>query len=175
MTVSTRRGTKDVAPSRAPSALSLTAWPTWTDITQDFESVFSQFQRSFDELLAPLQPRTSPSVSDERSTLSPVVEVLDRGDHYTVTVELPGFSRDMVDVQVSRTGLVLRARKKEQTEDKRQDYHRSERSDLVFEHQLSFPGEVEPKKYEQTMKNGVLELRIPKREPTKPSEPVGKN
>jgi len=175
MTVSTRRGTKDAAPSRAPSALSLTAWPTWTDTTQDLDGVFSEFQHSFDELLAPFQPRTFPSVSEERSTRSPVVELLDRGDYYTVTVELPGFSRDMVDVQVSRTGLVLRARKKKQTEDKLPDYLHREKADIVFEHRLSFPDEVDPKKFEQTMKNGVLELRIPKKEPTKPAKPVGKN
>jgi HSP20 family protein len=175
MTVSTRRGTRDIAPSGAMSVLSLTAWPTWTDMTQEFDSVFSQFQRSFDELLAPFQPRISPFVSDERSTRSPVVEVVDGGDHYTVTVELPGFSRDMVDVQISKTGLVLRASKKEQTEDKRRDYLHRERSDIAFEHRLSFSEEVNPKKVEQTMKNGVLELRIPKREPKKPEKPVGKN
>ena len=92
-----------------------------------------------------------------------------------MTVELPGFSRDMVDVQVSRTGLVLRARKKEQAEDKRPDYLHREKADIVFEHRLSFPDEVDPKKFEQTMKNGVLELRIPKGEPKKPRKPVGKN
>jgi HSP20 family protein len=173
MTVSTRRGTKDVAPSRAPSALSLTAWPTWTDITQDFDSVFSQFQRSFDEVLAPLQPRTSPSVSDERSARSPVVEVLDQGDHYTVTAELPGFSRDMVDVRVSKTGLMVRARKKEQSEDKRGDSIQRERSDYAFEERVSFPAEVDPKKLAESMKNGVLELKIPKRESPKSEKKTG--
>ena len=179
MTVSTRRGTKDVAPSGAPSALSLTAWPTWTDMTQDLGGVFSEFQRSFDELFAPFQPRTSPSVTGERSTRSTVVEVLDRGDYYTVTVELPGFSRDMVDVQVSGTGLVLRARKKEQTEYKRPDYLNREKADVVFEHlnevemhSIQTSGNC---KFEETMRNGVLELRIPKREPAKPRKPVGKN
>ena len=144
-------------------------------MTQDLGGVFSEFQRSFDELFAPFQPRTSPSVTGERSTRSTVVEVLDRGDYYTVTVELPGFSRDMVDVQVSGTGLVLRARKKEQTEYKRPDYLNREKADVVFEHRLSFPDEVDPKKFEETMRNGVLELRIPKREPAKPRKPVGKN
>src|SRR5467141_1103044 len=168
MTVSTRRGTKDVAPSGAPSALSLTAWPTWADIAH-LDGVFSEFRRSFDELFAPFQPRTSPSVSEERSTRSPVVEVLDQGDYYTVTVELPGFSRDMVDVQVSRTGLVLRARKKEQTEDKRPDYLHREKADIAFEHELSFPDEVDPKKFQETMRHGILELRVPKREPKKPA------
>jgi HSP20 family protein len=139
-------------------------------MTGDFDSIFDRFQSSISELLAPLQPRGSPSVSDERSTRSPVVEILDQGDHYTVTMELPGFSRDMVDIQVSKTGLVLRARKKEATEDKRADYLRRERSDYEFEHRLSFPEEVDPKKLEETMKNGILELRIPKREPSKPEK-----
>jgi HSP20 family protein len=142
-------------------------------MTQDFDSVFSQFQRSFGELLAPFQPRVSPSVSAERPTRSPVVEVLDMGDQYTVTVELPGFSRDMVDVHVRRTGLVLRARKKEQAEDEGRDYFHRERSEIAFEHELSFPDEVDPKKFQETMRNGVLELRIPKREPKKPSEARG--
>jgi HSP20 family protein len=65
---------------------------------------------------------------------------------------------------------VLRARKKEATEDKRADYLRRERSDYEFEHRLSFPEEVDPKKLEETMKNGILELRIPKREPSKPEK-----
>jgi HSP20 family protein len=144
-------------------------------MTQDFDSVFSEFQRSFGELLAPFQPRVSPSVSAERPTRSPVVEVLDRGDQYTVTVELPGFSRDMVDVQVNKTGPVLRARKKEQAEDKGRDYFHRERSEIAFEHELSFPDEVDPKKFQETMRHGVLELRVPKKEPKKPAKPVGKN
>jgi HSP20 family protein len=157
----------------ATSVTSWTAWPTWTDLTTEIDRVFEQFTRPFDELFAPSRPRLSPSVSGERSARSPIVEVLDQGDHYTVTAELPGFSRDMVDVRVSKTGLMVRARKKEQSEDKRGDSIQRERSDYAFEERVSFPAEVDPKKLAESMKNGVLELKIPKRESPKSEKKTG--
>ena len=161
--MSTERKTRETTPSVA-LAVQWSAWPTMTD---EFDNLFERFTRPFSELLAPSMPRLFPSVSDERSARSPVVEILDQGDHYSVTAELPGFSRDMVDVEVSKTGLVLRARRKEESEDKRRDYLHREASDYAFEQRVSFPEPVDPKKIVESMRNGVLELRISKRESPK--------
>jgi HSP20 family protein len=140
--------------------------------------MFSDLDKSFDRLLAPLLPQTASRHDLETtSTRSFLVDTLDRGDHYLVTAELPGFTRDMVQLQVTRKGLVLRARRKEETEDKGRDYIHRERSHTTFERRISFPVEVSPDKVQESMKNGVLEIRIPKREPKleKKAVAVGKN
>jgi HSP20 family protein len=152
-----RKETKEKTPSSGASAGQLMAWP-WTELTSTFDSMFSDLDKSFDRLLAPLLPQNA-------------------SRHDLVTAELPGFTRDMVQLQVTRKGLVLRARRKEETEDKGRDYIHRERSHTTFERRISFPVEVSPDKVQESMKNGVLEIRIPKREPKleKKAVAVGKN
>jgi HSP20 family protein len=160
-----RKETNGKTPSSGASTGQLMAWP-WTELTSTFDSMFSDLDRSLDRLFTPLLPQTASRHDLEAaSTRSFLVDTLDRGDHYLVTVELPGFTRDMVQLQVTRKGLVLRARRKAATEDKGRDYVQREKSHAAFEHHISFPVEVSPDKVQESMKNGVLEIRIPKREP----------
>jgi HSP20 family protein len=51
---------------------------------------------------------------------------------------------------------------------KEEQYHRRERSYGSFQRTFMLPATVDPEKVTATYKNGVLELRLPKRETAKP-------
>jgi len=93
------------------------------------------------------------------------LDFIDEGDHYQIHVELPGFTKDDVDVQINRDGMSIRAKKEVEKEDKKKNYLHRERAYSAFERSISFPEEVDPTKAEGKMKEGVLELKVPKKEP----------
>jgi|SRR5579875_396149 HSP20 family protein len=144
--------------------------PQPTALSTGFDNIFEQFRRSIDELMAPFYPFTgliSPVTAPitQLPTRASVVDLLDEGDHYVVTAELPGFSKDQVDVQVNKYGLIIRAQRSAENEQKDKNYLYRERAYSAFERTIDFPEEVLPQKVEGTMKDGILRLQIPKKEP----------
>jgi len=99
------------------------------------------------------------------------LDLIDEGTHYLIHAELPGFSKDDVEVQVDKDLLSIRAKKETAKEDKEKNYLRRERVYSSFERTVSFPEEVSAGKAEGSMKDGILELRIPKKEPKPEAKP----
>ena len=124
-------------------------------------SFFSDFMRPFDELMAPMFPRFGSSLWTEFGEREPNIDIQDRGDHYVMTAELPGFEKNDVEVQVTNNALELKAEKRASKEDKNQ----SQSSYSYFHKYLTLPEPVLSEKVDGTMKNGVLALKLPKAEP----------
>jgi HSP20 family protein len=123
--------------------------------------VFDQFFGPFDELFQPLFPRATRSLSGQEGLRQPIVDIQDRGDHFSLTAELPGFTKDEVQVKVDPNGLELRAEKSETVKKgEKGAYQKSSRSYYQY---LSLPDQVVAEKVDGTMKNGILELKLPKR------------
>jgi HSP20 family molecular chaperone IbpA len=61
--------------------------------------------------------------------------------------------------------MSIRAKKETEKEDKETHYLHRERAYSAFQRTLSFPQEVDPARAEGTMKEGVLELKVFKKEP----------
>ncbi|MEM2969105.1 MAG: Hsp20 family protein, partial [Candidatus Bathyarchaeia archaeon] len=59
----------------------------------------------------------------------------------------------------------IRAERKEEKEEKRRNYIHRERAYSSIQRYIAFPEEVIPAKAEGSMKDGVLELKVPKKEP----------
>jgi HSP20 family protein len=139
-------------------------------LARGIDDMFSEFRRSFDDLMKPFFPlSTEVEQWMELPTRYAQVDLVDNGESYTVTAELPGFSKDQVDVQINKDGLAIKAECKEENETKRKNYLHRERAYSSMQRFIAFPEEVVPGKVEGTMKDGVLELKIPKKEP-KPEE-----
>ncbi|SRR5579875_2560279 len=140
-----------------------------TSLSTGFDDVFNQFRRSFDELLSPFYPFagiTSTTPISQLPIRSSIVDLIDEGDHYLINAELPGFSKDQVDVKINKDGVVIRAEQQAQSEQKTgKNYLHRERAYSAFERVIEFPEEVLPQKVEGSMKDGVLQLTVPKREP----------
>ncbi|WP_455364692.1 Hsp20/alpha crystallin family protein [[Eubacterium] cellulosolvens] len=143
-------------------------------LSAGFNNIFDQFRSAFDDLIAPFMPLTPSLIpSTELSIRYPFVDLLDKGDHFSLKAELPGFNKEMVDITANKDCLELKAENKQEKEEKREDYLHQERVYSSFQRYITFPEEVDPQKIEGSMKDGILELKIPKREP-KPEEKMTK-
>src|SRR2546422_2225810 len=127
-------------------------------------SIFDDFMRPFEEFMEPLFPPSMRSIVSDLNRREPNFDIQDRGDKFVVTAELPGFGKDDVEVRVNSNSLELTAEKKTDEERKEADGTQSRKSYSYFQRYLTLPEGVMTEKVEGTMKNGVLELKLPKKE-----------
>ena len=140
------------------------------NIVRGFDSIFDQFKRSFDELLGPIVPfATQWPGWDENVMRQPMVDIVDQDDSFLITAELPGFTKDQVDVQVNKDMVEIRAQAQQVQNDERKNFLRRERSFRTFQRTIALPEPVNPTNVDAKLNNGILEIRIPKKEP-KPEE-----
>jgi HSP20 family protein len=91
-------------------------------------------------------------------------------DQMVVKAELPGMTKDDIQISVSDNVLTIKGEKKQEEEDTGKDYYRSKRTYGAFFRTVPLPAETNADKVQATFKNGVLEIRLPKSEAAKKKE-----
>lgn len=119
----------------------------------------------FEDFMRPLFPHSMRSLWGEFAGKEPSIDLQDRGDHYVLTAELPGFEKKDVEVRISPNGLELKGEKKTEKKSENRDGTQLQRSSSFIQRYLALPDKVVSEKVSGTMKNGVLELKLPKEEP----------
>ena len=102
------------------------------------------------------------------SAWSPPVDIYETADSLMLKAELPGLSKDDIDIQVRDNRLTLKGERRHEKETKEENYLRVERVYGTFQRVFSLPTDVQPDKIRATFKDGVLEVIIPKAEAAKP-------
>ena len=98
---------------------------------------------------------------------APAIDVVEKGDDYVVTMDLPGLSKDDVELTLFNNPLTVKGERKVSEEDKNENVFRSERIHGTFERTIKLPTAVNTNNVEATFTNGVLEIRLPKTEEAK--------
>ena len=93
------------------------------------------------------------------------VDVEDRGQDFRVTVDLPGFSKEDVNIEVGEASLLIHAKKSQEEEEKQKNYVRHERMAQTFYRRLDLPEKVKSDDAKASLNNGILEIVLPKKEP----------
>ena len=137
---------------------------------------FDEMDRWFDDVRRGIEERFwGPLTRWGESGLrvrQPLVDLIDEGSEFVVRTEMPGVAKEDVDLTVAPHGIEIRAATDRSREEKDKDYYFQERSYQALRRSLSFPEEVKADLAAATLKDGVLEVRVPKREPTQVSKPV---
>jgi HSP20 family protein len=97
----------------------------------------------------------------------PRIEVLKHNGELTVRADLPGMTKENVKVEVTDEALTLSGERKEEKEEKRAGYYRTERNYGSFYRRIPLPEGTNTDKAVATFKNGVLEvtMQVPKTVP----------
>ncbi|HZI86098.1 MAG TPA: Hsp20/alpha crystallin family protein [Pyrinomonadaceae bacterium] len=91
----------------------------------------------------------------------PQIEVLQNNGQFMVRADLPGLTKDDVKVEMTDDLLTLSGERKEEKEEKREGFYRSERSYGSFYRQIPLPEGAKTEDAAATFHNGVLEITIP--------------
>ena len=99
---------------------------------------------------------------------SPVVDIEESAEAYTIRAELPGLSKEKVKVTVENGVLTLSGERDLERRVETKTFHRVERSHGTFTRSFTLPDDVDPESVAANFKDGLLEIQIIKREEALP-------
>ncbi|MEM6562073.1 MAG: Hsp20/alpha crystallin family protein [Planctomycetota bacterium] len=143
------------------------ALPTTVRRPQTQTDPFGDLQREFDVMLNRLfggQPQTT---TGRRSAPYPV-DVREDQDHLYFEVELPGFTRDQLDITLEDRTLQITAERDADAENKVGDLLLNERRHTYFSRSFQLPPTIDEGAVQAKLTDGVLHITLNKREESKP-------
>ena len=111
-----------------------------------------------------------PTLFSDEASFAPAFDVSETENELIVRAEVPGMDQKDIDVSLSDGVLTIKGEKKQEKEDKNEDYHTVERRYGAFSRTMRLPVEVDIDKVDATYKKGVLKITLPKSEPAKPKK-----
>jgi HSP20 family molecular chaperone IbpA len=130
---------------------------------------FSEMRRLLDTFRANMEDtleRVFPSQASLPALKQPRVDVLDLGDALQVVADMPGVRKEDIEINLMPERVEISAESSTETERKEEEYTYRERGYASYRRMLDLPADVLPDKAEASFKNGVLEITLPKKEPT---------
>jgi len=127
-----------------------------------------QMERRFADLLTGRITRLWDE--EDAEIAEPALDLYEDDNEIVVKAEMPGMTKDDIQISFADNVLTIRGEKKKEEEESGKNYYRSERVYGAFVRSLVLPAEVNPDKARAVFKNGVLEIRMPKTESAKKKE-----
>lgn len=95
--------------------------------------------------------------------LAPASDASSNDDAYRISVELPGVSEEDIHLSVEGGVVTVSGEKTETREEKGETWYFSERQYGSFKRSFRLPEDADADKAEAHVKNGVLEVSVPRR------------
>jgi len=134
-----------------------------------------QLQREIDRVFEDVFSSGSGSNAGGRSGSmmnAPRIDLQDSEGELRLHADLPGVQASDLDVRVDGDVLTIRGERKAESERNEQNFHVMERSHGRFQRSIQLPFAPEPDEVEASVREGVLEVRIPKRAPQERSRRI---
>jgi len=138
--------------------MALTHWKPFGDLI----SVNNKLDRLFEDEIF-----DNDYTKNEPVKWYPVTDIYETKDDYVFKLQVPGLKKDEVSIEICENVLSISGERKVEKDVKKENYHRIERFTGKFQRSFSIPGEIECGKIKASMKDGVLELQVPKAEKIK--------
>lgn len=130
---------------------------------RDFMSLHEAMDRLFNESVVPSQ-------GTDNGSLALPVNVREEKDRYVITAALPGVRPEDVQIEATSNTITISGETSDEQDVDEGDYVRRERRFGRFFRVLELPVEINAEAAEASFDNGVLTLRVPKSEATKPKQ-----
>ncbi|MDA8252979.1 MAG: Hsp20/alpha crystallin family protein [Rhodospirillales bacterium] len=129
----------------------------------DMDRLFDRFAGSFG-MPSLWRMFDAPGLGFESSMAlpNPAVDIAEDATAYKVTAELPGMSEKDIEVMLSGDRLMLKGEKRQETEQKEENFHLAERTWGSFQRSFLLPQDVDREKIAAEFAKGVLTLTLPK-------------
>ena len=132
---------------------------------KELDTIFDAFRRQFDNhMMHPFRPFMVNPILESRTRL-PAMDFKETEDSFILTAEIPGVPKEEIDITLTGTKIEITAQTGEERKEEGDCFVCQERISSNFKRVFEFPKEIVPDRSEATMKNGVLEIMLPKKEP----------
>lgn len=143
-------------------------WQPLAVFRDEMDRFFETFWRSFGigptrlmrQIEGERQPLWRPFTSF--SLTSPAIDVVETDKEWRVTAELPGMTARDIELTVSDDLLTIKGEKKEQREEKAENYRISERRYGAFQRSFPLPRGVDSSQIDAKFDKGILVITLPK-------------
>lgn len=139
----------------------------WADPFSELENLQRQMNQLFDFSLS-RSPWSDTTLLGGQ--WAPAIDVYDSKDNLLVKADLPGLTKDEIEVSIQDNNLVLKGEKKKDTEINEENYFKTERFYGSFFRTIPLPSSVDAGKVDAKYQDGVLTLTLPKKEEAKPKQ-----
>jgi HSP20 family protein len=128
-----------------------------------FGSLFSRWNAEMDRLFEDFGIPTYGRgiTARQHSQWMPQIEVTQRGNDLLVRADLPGIKKDDVHVDIADNVLTIQGERRDERQEEREGWHRSEFSYGTFHRAIPLPEGAITDNAKASFKDGVLEVVIP--------------
>lgn len=128
-------------------------------------SFFSPLHRQMEQLMDDFFTQLPFSIKSESPIgwmANPPMNISEGDKRYMVTLEVPGMELDDIELSVADNTLQIKGEKSMAKEEKQNGYVSMERSFGSFYRSVPFTSHIDESRIRATLKNGVLNIEIPK-------------
>ncbi len=139
-------------------------WYPFDTLRREMDRLFNDFDRGF--WATPFRRSlfdVEPLWRQEFAGAKPAADIVEKDKAYEITVELPGLDEKDIEVKLANGGVTIKGTKKEEKEEKNENYQLQERRFGSFERYFTVPEGVDADKIEANFKKGILTVTLPKR------------
>jgi HSP20 family protein len=134
------------------------------DPFRDLVSIQDRMNRLFEQTLS----RSRGEEGVTATTWTPAVDIYETADTIVMKAELPGVTREDIHIQIDGSTLTLKGERRFARDVQEESYLRIERAYGSFHRSFALPATVQQENVRAVLKDGVLELTLPKAEDSKP-------
>ncbi len=134
---------------------------------QPLSRFFDEIDKFFMDFWRPtrfwnFEPFTLSLFDDDIFFRSPLTNIVDEGDHFRITAELPGIEKGDIEISVHDGTLEIKGEQKNEIEESKEGYIRKEYSSSSYQRRFKLPENIDEDKIEANLEKGVLKLNLPK-------------
>ena len=130
---------------------------SWMDIDRSIDNLRKDMEKAFSSFPALTMPKMPEASCD----------VIDEGNQFRVKMDVPGIQKKDIKLNVTDNYLEVSAEHEEESEEKKKNYLKKERSQVSYYRTLPIYEDVISGKVKAKLTDGVLDIILPKAKPTK--------
>ena len=153
-------------------------------LSNKIDDIFENFKKDLETTFAPFQdsifdwrlPSSSiPRYFENFERKVPLCNMIDKDDKYELQLEVPGINRENIDIKATENSIEISANQDEKTSQKDENYVYNERSHRSVHRIIPFDEEIKPNEIDASMKDGILNILVPKKVPKEKKDSVKVN
>ena len=142
-----------------------------TMMRRPFDDLFDNFRQDMEDtffapFLNPLRSVGTQQGIESIETRIPLCDILDKGDRYLISLEVPGIQKDKIEVKATNEYITISGIEEGRNEKEDGNYVLKERTYRSFSRRIPFSENIIPTEIGATVENGILKIEIPKQKPT---------
>ncbi len=153
---------------QAPKKATNEAWPVLRHPILEMERAFDRlFGRSWPTVGYWDDVPVGGNLVDFESMRMPSLDMVDRDNEVLIRAEIPGVEKKDISVSLTDNLLIIKGQANKEEKEEKGDYYRHEISCSSFARSVTVPANVDATKTVANLKDGILEVKLPKIEASK--------